>query len=375
MKILKNLKCNKFFTEILKISAGLFLCPVLPQIPAQAEDLSSLLTYEISDDHVIITACDKNANSVEIPTELDNLPVTEIAESAFAKCTGLQNIFIPESVTIIGQNAFSLGIAEIAVSEENPVFSSCDGVLFDKEQKILIEYPDCHPQTNYTIPDSVTEIAPCAFSDSRYLTALVIPDSVEILGESACKSCAALEQVVLSGSLMELSDQAFCFCRNLADIRIPDGVTRIGESTFASCGKLSDLIIPESITEIGRSAFEKCRSIKHLTILNPECEISDDAKTIPATTVLHGYLDSTVYTYKVNHNPFVSLGEYLNMQTVPGDLTGDEKVSVADLIRLQKYLLGQECLPIQLWKNADLNRDQVVNIYDWNLLKKMILNC
>ena len=109
-------------------------------------------------------------------------------------------------------------------------------------------------------------------------------------------------------------------------------------------------------------------------LLNPACEISDDAKTIPATTVLHGYLDSTTYTYEVNHNPFVSLGEYLDLQAVPGDLTGDAEISVADLIRLQKYLLGQERLSIQLWKNADLNRDQVVNIYDWNLLKKMILN-
>ncbi|MDE7120982.1 MAG: leucine-rich repeat domain-containing protein, partial [Oscillospiraceae bacterium] len=149
MKNLKNL------TGMLSISAGLLLCPALSQIPAQAENSAGMLIYEISDDHVMITACDKKADSVEIPAELDNLPVTEIAESAFAKCTALQKIFIPESVTTIGQNAFSLGIAEIEVFGDNPVFSSSDGVLFDKEQKILIEYPDCHPRTNYTVPDSV----------------------------------------------------------------------------------------------------------------------------------------------------------------------------------------------------------------------------
>ncbi|MDE6729456.1 MAG: leucine-rich repeat protein [Oscillospiraceae bacterium] len=367
MKNLKNL------TGIFGISAGLLLCPALSQIPVQAENSAGMLTYEISDDHVMITACDKKADSVEIPTELDNLPVTEIAESAFAKCTALQKIFIPESVTTIGQNAFSLGIAEIEVSGENPAFSSSDGVLFDKEQKILIEYPDCHPRTNYTVPDSVMEIAPCAFSDSRFLTVLVIPDSVELLGESACKSCSVLEQVILSNALTELGNQTFCFCRNLADIRIPDGMTKIGGSAFANCSKLSDLVIPESVMEIGRSAFEKCRSLKHLTILNPACEISDDAKTIPATTVLHGYLDSTAYFYGVNSNPFMSLGEHLEIRAVPGDLTGDEEISVADLIRLQKYLLGQENLQVQLWKNADLNRDRIVNIYDWNLLKKIIL--
>lgn len=374
MKFLKKWNGIKFFNGIAGLLAGLLFCPALSQMPAQAEAHSGLLTYEISDDHIIITACDRTADAVEIPTELDNLPVTEIAESAFAKCTALQKIFIPESVTTIGQNAFSLGIAEIEVSGENPAFSSADGVLFDKSQKILIEYPDCHPRTSYTIPDGVTEIAPCAFSDSRFLTILVIPDSVEILGESGCKSCASLQQVILSESLTELSDQAFCFCRNLADIRIPDGVTRIGESAFASCGKLPDLLVPESVTEIGRSAFEKCRQLKHLTILNPDCEISDNASTIPATTVLHGYLDSTTYTYEVNNNPFVSLGEYLEIQAVRGDLTGDEDISVLDLVLLQKYLLGQESLPVQLWKNADLNRDQIVNIYDWNLLKKMVLN-
>lgn len=375
MKKFKNFKNSEFLTGVLGISAGLLCCTAqLPVLPAQAEDVPDWLTYEVSGDHVVITACDKKADSVEIPQELDGLPVTEIAESAFAKCTRLQKIFIPESVTVIGQDAFSLGIAEIEVSEKNPVFSSADGVLFDKTQSVLIEYPDCHPRREYIIPDTVTEIAPSAFSDSRNLTTLVIPDSVEILGESACKSCAGLERVVLSGSLRELSDQAFYFCRNLAEIEIPDGVERIGTSTFASCGKLPDLVIPESVTEIGRSAFEKCRQMKHLTILNPECEISDDASTIPATTVLHGYLDSTTYTYEVNSNPFVSLGEYQNIQAMPGDLTGDGEISVLDLIILQKYLLGQERLPVQLWKNADINGDQVVNIYDWNFLKKMILN-
>ena len=392
--------CRKVMQRIFQVILASVLVSGSISISVCAEDstegIYENLSYKACSDHVTITGCDKTVTTVVIPAEIEHLPVTEIGGSSFAncaylteisipdsvtlissgafsKCTSLENIMIPDSVTEIAADAFVCGIAEITVSDGNQNYSSVDGVLFNKEQTMLIDYPEGSLETSYHIPDGVTEIASGAFSDCRNLQEIIMPDSVIVMQESACKACSNLKHVTLSENLMEISDQAFYFCRNLEEISFPDGITKIGESAFASCGNLTDLIIPDSVTEIGRSAFEKCRSLKHVTILNPDCEISDDAKTIPAATAIHGYLDSTAYFYEVNHNPFISLGEYLKIQLVQGDLTGDEQVSVTDLVKMQKYLLGQENISAQLWKNADLDQNHIVNVYDLILLKKEIL--
>ena len=47
------------------------------------------LTYTKYDTYIEISKCDKNAETVEIPAEIDGLPVTTIGDSAFYDCTSL----------------------------------------------------------------------------------------------------------------------------------------------------------------------------------------------------------------------------------------------------------------------------------------------
>ncbi len=58
----------------------------------------------------------------------------------------------------------------------------------------------------------------------------------------------------------------------------------------------------------------------------------------------------------------------------PGDLNLDGSVTVADLIAIQKYLLGILTIPENSFTNADMNSDGRVNIYDMILLKRQLLN-
>ena len=59
-----------------------------------------------SEDGIIITKYVGKDTEVVIPPKINGLPVTTIGVSAFAGCTGLQSIVIPESVTTIGVAAF-----------------------------------------------------------------------------------------------------------------------------------------------------------------------------------------------------------------------------------------------------------------------------
>ena len=103
----------------------------------------------------------KDIKAYEIPET-----VTSIGESAFSVCISLQSINIPEKVTTIGDGAFllSLSLKEITVDENNPNYSSKDGVLFDKTGKTLLLFPTCKEIETYEIPAETTTIGSDAFT-------------------------------------------------------------------------------------------------------------------------------------------------------------------------------------------------------------------
>lgn len=122
--------------------------------------------------------------------------VEEIGGEAFYECFALNSITIPESVTFIGELAFAFcqKLKEIIVDENNPNYSSIDGVLFNKDQTTLIQYP-IGKGGEYDIPDSVTKIESCAFASSwQYnfkndLTSVTIPSSVTHFGVNVFLGC------------------------------------------------------------------------------------------------------------------------------------------------------------------------------------------
>lgn len=116
-----------------------------------------------------------------------------ISMGAFKKNNELTSIAIPNSVTNIG--AYVLyecnGLSDISVGLENPNYSSKDGVLFDKLQKVIIAYPNARSST-YSIPNTVTYINRYAFNNCTNLTSIIIPSSVTSISISAFSGCTNL---------------------------------------------------------------------------------------------------------------------------------------------------------------------------------------
>ncbi len=166
--------------------------------------------------------------------------------------TPLTTATLGSAVTNIGNYTFySCNYLDIInVDPANPVFSSVDGVVFDKAQTTLIKFPN-HRGGNYVIPGTVKNIGNYAFYTCFGLTNVVIPEGVTNIGNVAFAS-TGLKNVVIPNSVKNIGTNAFSGCSSLTNATIGTGVTSVGATPFASCPNLILrpylLPLPPSIT-------------------------------------------------------------------------------------------------------------------------------
>lgn len=183
--------------------------------------------------------------------------VTTIENGAFGDCNALTNVNLPSSATNITHPFdYCNSLTSITVDPLNPVYSSAGGVLLNKEQTTVIEFP-AGKLGSYVIPDGITGIADGAFTGCN-LTSLTIPHGVTNIGIYAFAYSQELTSVAIPNSVTNIGSYAFLDCARLVGVSIPEGVATIGDYTFASCSRLTNTTIPKSLTSIGNDAFSGC---------------------------------------------------------------------------------------------------------------------
>ncbi|MGO9203306.1 MAG: leucine-rich repeat protein, partial [Limisphaerales bacterium] len=205
--------------------------------------------------------------------------VSSIGDEAFSGCGSLTGITIPGSVTNIGQDVFHCcyKLTAITVDPLNSVYSSADGVLFNRSQTTIIQYPPGNAGSEYTVPGGVTNLGDYSFAYCGGLASVTLPNSVSSIGGYAFEFCTNLANVTMGNGVTSIGLSGFWFCTSLTNVTIPNSVPSIPEGAFGGCIRLSSIAIPNSVTNIGEWAFYYCIGLASVAIGNGVGDIGSGA--------------------------------------------------------------------------------------------------
>lgn len=213
-----------------------------------------------------------------------------IVGDAFYGCPDLTAIEIPSSVNKIDKvRPFyeCSALKSINVSEANSTFCSVGGVLYSKDKTILVAYPN-GKTGNFTVPNSVKTIGPCAFVSNVNIQNISLPYQLTQIGDMAFYECKNLTSINIPNSVTAIGEYAFYLCKNLKSVTIGSGIASIGALAFAYCESIESVTIGSGIKSIYQYAFKGCIALSSITCKAsnpPTCEaenvFQDVDKTIP----------------------------------------------------------------------------------------------
>ncbi len=150
---------------------------------AKAQQIGDFV-YATNGDAITITGYTGLGGQVTIPSNIYNMPVTDIGDGAFEYFAGLTSVTMPNGVTNIESDAFA----------------------------------DCPNLTSVTIPDSVTSIGYAAFYACPSLTNLTIPANVSSMVGPLFAGCSSLTNVTIWSSSLALGGGTFSSCTKLISV-------------------------------------------------------------------------------------------------------------------------------------------------------------
>lgn len=209
--------------------------------------------YRIDDRGVVIEGYLGRKKNLVVPENIGNRPVYKIDDNAFYEDEKLEKITLPNTLRIIGKEAFACSAIEAAILPETLLIIE-DDAFADSSLKAV------------NIPESVSRIGENAFSGTD-ITSIKIPSNVKSISEAMFNRCRKLHSVIIEGA-KTIGESAFDGCEKLKNISLPDTLTAIEDNALNDTG-IEYLIVPQSVNYIGENNFPKG---SHIAVLSDETE-------------------------------------------------------------------------------------------------------
>lgn len=183
------------------------------------------------------------SGEVVIEDSYKGLPITSIADDAFANNGTITKITMGANIREIGENAFK----------------------------------NCSALESVEFSENLETIGSYAFQGCTSLLSVELPDTVTEIGAYAFSYCSSIQSVKLSENLQSLENSVFADCRDLESVTIPDSVKSVGELAFSGNESLQALELGGGVESIGANAFYGCESLTELSVPGTVQSIGDMA--------------------------------------------------------------------------------------------------
>ena len=256
-----------------------------------------------------------------------------LAENAFrdgGQSTKLSRVSLPASLKYIGKNAFygCSALEEITIP---------NGVTLLPAWTFM----NCTSLASVTLSASLTTISPYAFENCSLLSQLTIPETVSNVDKTSFNGCTKLIETVNGVKYVDtwaigyvnatniafrsgttgIAQTAFADCSSLSSVDF-SGIKHIGYMAFSGCTALTEIILPDSVLTVGAYAFNRCNQAKTISI-------GSGIKRIEESTFAKTTSTSISLSMGANVEYLGSLAFYCNIiQPIEFNGTADEWLAI-----------------------------------------------
>ena len=248
------------------------------------------------------------SGDVKIPSEVTyndvTYKVTGIGDVAFARCTTVTSISIPDNVVSIGYNVFW---GTLWYNNQS------DGLLY--LDNWLIGHKGDKPTGELNIAEGTKGIAAKAFSGCSDLSSVTIPGSVKFIGDNTFSGCSGLTSIDIPNSVLSIGAYAFSGCAGLTTIELH---TKTIGNWFSGCSSIETITIGSEVESIEDGVFKDFSNIQRINIsdLSKWCGITLNSSFFPYT-ITDRWGDT--YTSSRSYQLYLN-GEELTNLIIPDDV-------------------------------------------------------
>ena len=328
------------------------------------------LQYLKYSDHIEISGCDSSLTEVKIPSQIESLPVTKIDANVGGFCA-MKTLTLPDTLEEIEPYAFSW-------------CENLESVTLPDSLKLIdfqaFEY--CPSLKTVNFPDHLVKTSSLTFNETPWLAAQRQKDPLVIVNGAVIDGRTCKGAVTIPSDVKYVAASAFSENNDLTSVVFPASIDHIEDNMFGYCENLTSVELKGS-TSLAYGVFASCNKLKELKLSGKLKSINGQALTDNTSTATITFYGTEESWNAVERDPDDAFLNRANMvfdptggdpEEVIGDINGDGTCDKADAALLLNWLIAKPDTTLANWKAGDLNDDGKLNAVDLTLLKSNILN-
>jgi len=210
---------------------------------------------------------------------------------AFANCTALESLTLPDSLTAIGGTGYSSGrtgafngcTALKSVAFGSGLVTIGDGFGSSRDDNpdyyaYTGAFGNCSSLETVEFNANLVTIGHHAFSECGHLKALLLPDSLQTIGANGFYNNIRLSRVSFGADLQMIDACSFMGCVSLNTVTFSAATTpllTIKTKAFRNCVQLVSLTLSNAMPTLESGAFANCTMLRSITIPSLMSTVTD----------------------------------------------------------------------------------------------------